>query len=203
MSRLLSLILVALATLAPASAQSVKVKLFSKAVGDDLLVAVQIRPGFGCWVYDQGDPAEVGGLPTTVTLGTLQGAEWTEVWYPEPKVKPDEGYGPSRVFAKKTYLFAAARGGASAGVGAVGALVKGQVCDENQCLPFSEDLETLGAGPESVWEGFPESLLAEPEEDPLQWSPDFGDGAAAARAFVRLLDGDDGDDGEIVELVVQ
>jgi cytochrome c biogenesis protein CcdA len=202
MSRLLSLILVALATLVPASAQSVKVKLFSKAAGDDVLVAIQIRPSFGCWVYDQGDPSEVGGLPTTVTLGELGGAEWTEVWFPEAKVKPDEGFGPARVFDKKTYLFAAARGAASAGVdaGAVGALVAGQVCDENQCLRFEEDLQTLGAGPESVWEGFPESLLAEPEEDPLTWSPDFGDEAAAARAFARVLDGDDG---EIVELVVQ
>ena len=202
MSRLLSLLLVALATLVPASAQSVKVKLFSKAAGDDVLVAIQIRPSFDCWVYDQGDPSEVGGLPTTVTLGELEGAEWTDVWYPEPKVKPDEGFGPARVFDKKTYLFAAARGAAAAGVdaGAVGALVGGQVCDENQCLPFDEDLETLGAGPESVWEGFPESLLAEPEEDPLSWSPDFGDEAAAARAFARVLDGDDG---EVVELVVQ
>ncbi|MDB2575713.1 hypothetical protein N9Z54_00785 [Planctomycetota bacterium] len=202
MSRLLSLLLVALATLVPASAQSVKVKLFSKAAGDDVLVAIQIRPSFDCWVYDQGDPSEVGGLPTTVTLGELEGAEWTDVWYPEPKVKPDEGFGPARVFDKKTYLFAAARGAAAAGVdaGAVGALVGGQVCDENQCLPFSEDLATLGAGPESVWAAFPESLLAEPEEDPLEWSPDFGDEAAAARAFVRVLDGDDG---EIVELVVQ
>ena len=202
MSRLLSLILVALATLAPASAQSVKVKLFSKAAGDDVLVAIQIRPSYGCWVYDQGDPSEVGWLPTTVTLGELEGAEWTAVWFPEAKVKPDEGFGPARVFDKKTYLFAAARGAAAAGVeaGAVGALVAGQVCDENQCLPFDEDLETLGAGPESVWEGFPESLLAEPEEDPLEWSPDFGDEAAAARAFARVLDGDDG---EVVELVVQ
>ena len=39
-----------------------------------------------------------------------------------------------------------------------------------------------------------------PEEDPLEWSPDFGDEAAAARAFARVLDGDDG---EVVELVVQ
>ena len=202
MSRILSLLLVALATLAPASAQSVKVKLFSKAAGDDVLVAIQIRPAFGCWVYDQGDPSEVGGLPTTVTLGELEGAEWAEVWFPEPKVKPDEGFGPARVFDKKTYLFAAARGAAAAGVdaGAVGALVEGQVCDENQCLPFEEDLETLGAGPESVWEGFPESLLAEPEDDPLEWSPDFGDEVAMARAFARVLDGDDG---ELVELVVQ
>ena len=117
-------------------------------------------------------------------------------------MKPDEGYGPARVFDKKTYLFAAARGAAAAGVdaGAISAFVEGQVCDENQCLPFEEDLATLGAGPESVWEGFPESLLAEPEEDPLTWSPDFGDEAAAARAFARVLDGDDG---EIVELVVQ
>ncbi|MGB0331798.1 MAG: protein-disulfide reductase DsbD family protein, partial [Planctomycetota bacterium] len=190
------------ATFAPASAQSVKVKLFSKAVGDDVLVAIQIRPSYGCWVYDQGDPSEVGGLPTTVTLGELGGAEWTEVWFPEAKVKPDEGFGPARVFDKKTYLFAAARGAASAGVdaGAVGALVAGQVCDENQCLKFEEDLQTLGAGPESVWEGFPESLLAQPEEDPLEWSPDFGDEAAAARAFARVLDGDDS---EVVELVVQ
>ncbi|MDG1051052.1 MAG: cytochrome c biogenesis protein CcdA [Planctomycetota bacterium] len=202
MSRLLSLLLIAFGTLAPAIAQDVKVKLFSKAAGDDVLVAIQIRPSYGCWVYDKGDPSEVGGLPTTVTLGEVEGAEWSEVWYPEPKVKPDVGYGPARVFDKKTYFFAAARGAAAAGVdaGAVGALVEGQVCNENQCLPFDEDLATLGAGPESVWEGFPESLLAEPEEDPLQWSPAFGDEAAAARAFARVLDGDDG---EIVELVVQ
>ena len=83
MSRLLSLLLIAFGTLAPAIAQDVKVKLFSKAAGDDVLVAIQIRPSFGCWVYDKGDPSEVGGLPTTVTLGEVEGAEWSEVWFPE------------------------------------------------------------------------------------------------------------------------
>ena len=173
MSRLLTLLLVALSALAPASAQSVKVKLFSKAVGDDVLMAVQVRPSFGCWVYDQGDPSEVGGLPTTVTPGELEGAAWTEVWYPEPKVKPDEGYGPARVFDKKTYLFAAARGAAAAGVdaGAISAFVEGQVCDENQCLPFEEDLATLGAGPESVWEGFPRVAAGRARGGPADLEP--------------------------------
>ena len=53
-------------------------------------------------------PSEVGGLPTTVTLGELEGAAWTEVWFPEPKVKPDEGFGPARVFDKKTVAVRAA-----------------------------------------------------------------------------------------------
>ena len=75
------------------------------------------------------------------------------------------------------------------------------MCDENQCLPLEEDLETLGAGPESRLGGLPRVAARRARGGPASiWSPDFGDEAAAARAFARVLDGDDG---EIVELVVQ
>ena len=211
MSRLITLLLLAAATLAPASAQSVKVKLFSKAVGDDLLVAVQVRPDFECWFYDRESPS---GQPTEVTLGELEGAEWTDVWFPEAKVKSDPVVGESRVFAKKTYLYAAAPGAAGVDPAAVTAAITGQVCNTSQCLKFEEELVTLGAGPESVWAGFPGSLLEAPEadgadwtdeadgsegaeEDPRRWTPDFGDEVAVARAFARVTEDD------AVQLVVQ
>ena len=199
MSRFLTLLLVAFSAAAPAAAQSIKVTLFSKAVGDDVLVAVKFQPSYECWFYDEGDPSEVGGLPTEVTLGGLDGAEWTPVWFPEPKLKFDPDLGQSMVFDKRTYLYAAAPGAASAGAdpAAVTASVVGQVCNTSQCLPFDEDLTSLGAGPESVWSKFPDSLLEAPEEDLLAWAPDFGDEAAAARAFARVLEDD------TVELVVQ
>ncbi|MEM9801439.1 MAG: cytochrome c biogenesis protein CcdA [Planctomycetota bacterium] len=207
MNRTLLLLLLSLFATAPVFAQSAKAKLYAKAEGDDILVAIQIQPDLGCWVYDQGE--DVGGMPTVVTLGGIEGADWTEVWFPEPKVKTDEFVGTSRIFDKKTVAYAAARG-AAAGADPVDvtARVTGQACNTRLCVSFEYDLERRSAGTDDLWSGFPAALLTGPPDggdaaeddaagDSIDWEPLFGDERAVARAFAR----ETGDDE--VELVVQ
>lgn len=215
MNRILTLlsavVAVAIAWAAPASAQGATAKLYAKAEGDDVLVAIQVRPDFGCYFYDKGE--DVGGMPTVVTMGAIDGAGWTPVWFPEPKIKEDQYVGTSRIFDKKTVLYAAAMGAAKAGVEpkAVTASILGQVCNESQCIPWEVELEWRSAGTDALWADFPKEILAAapaPSEDagtPADdddfeaptWEPDFGEAKAMARAFGRELE-----DGT-VELVVQ
>ncbi|MEM9378792.1 MAG: cytochrome c biogenesis protein CcdA [Planctomycetota bacterium] len=193
----------------PAAAQDATAKLYAKAEGDDVLVAVQVTPNPGCWIYDRGE--ETGGIPTTVDLGALDGAEWTDFWFPKAKSKDDGFGGTARVFDKKVVLYAAAPGAAKAGVDpkAVTARIDGQVCNERLCVQWGMDLERRSGGTDKLWSGFPAALLAgSPQVDPSSggeagagdvpaWEPDFGAEKALARAFARTLDDD------VVELVVQ
>ena len=198
-----------------AAAQSASAKLYSKVQGDDLLVAIKVSPDFGCWFYDDG-PGEVGGVPTTVTLEGVEGANWSPVLFPEPKTKYDESIDwTSKIFDKATVLYAVALGaGADADASLVTGKIEGQVCDAGQCVPWATDLTFRSAGTDALWAGFPAALLvaapaaaetttgtagdAEATTDAPVWTPDFSTtDKAMARAFAR-----EGDDGA-VELVIQ
>ncbi|MEM8713830.1 MAG: protein-disulfide reductase DsbD domain-containing protein, partial [Planctomycetota bacterium] len=199
-----------------AAAQTASAKLYAKVEGENLLVAIKVTPGFGCYFYDDG-PGEVGGQPTRITLGGVEGATWTPVWFPEPKTKYDESIDwTSKVFDKKTVLYAAALGvGADADPQAVTAVVDGQVCDASQCVPWNVDLSFRSEGTEDLWTDFPAALMVsasageaaagqsdaaesdEAEGAATAWEPDFGSEKAKARAFARVLEDD------AVELVIQ
>ncbi|MEM6571811.1 MAG: protein-disulfide reductase DsbD domain-containing protein, partial [Planctomycetota bacterium] len=211
MNRILLLLGLVVFAALPAAAQDARAKLYAKAEGDDVLVAVQVTPNPGCWIYDQGE--ETGGIPTTIDLGALDGAEWTDVWFPKAKEKDDGFGGTARVFDKKVVFFAAAPGAAKAGVDpkAVTARIDGQVCNTQLCIKWGMDLERRSGGTDALWAGFPAALLAgapavagAPAAGEAQdagevpaWEPDFGTEKAAARAFARTLDDD------VVEIVVQ
>ncbi len=197
-----------------AAAQDATAKLYAKVQGDDLLVAVKVTPDFGCWFYDDG-PGDVGGQPTVVTLGGIEGAEWSPVLFPEPKTKYDESIDwTSKVFDKATTLYAVARGvGADVEAKNVTAQIDGQVCDKSQCVPWAVELSFRSAGTDAMWSDFPAALLvaaapavgsavgaeaAEAGADGPQWTPVFSNTEKAmARAFAR-----EGEDGA-VELVIQ
>ena len=53
--------------------QEVSAALHAKTQGDDILVAVELSPSFGCHIYDDEDPGPVS-LPSSVTFGGLGGA---------------------------------------------------------------------------------------------------------------------------------
>lgn len=167
----------------PVLAQSASTKLFAKVQGEDLLVAIQVTPAFGSYVYDDG-PGEVGGIPTQVTLGGIEGADWTPVWFPEPKVKYDETIDwTSKIFDKVTVFYAAARGiGADVEAGDVTAEIEGQVCDATQCVPWAESLTFRSAGTDAMWAGFPPALLMDDAPDASASAPEAADGSAASHA---------------------
>ena len=180
MNRILTLLGLVLAFALPAAAQDAGAKLYVKAVGDDILVAVKATPEFGCWFYDQGE--DTGGMPTVITLGAIDGATWTDVWFPKAKLKDDGSGGTARVFAKKTVFYAAARGAAAAGVDpkAVTARIEGQVCNTQMCIPWELDLKRRSAGTDELWEGFPAALLVANVAVDEPPSPDSGADTADA-----------------------
>lgn len=203
----------------PAQAQSVSIELHAKTQGDDVLLAVEMTPDFDCYFYDE-EPGEYA-MPTVITPGGLEGADWSDVWFPEPYVKVDPSLGVTQqVFKKATTFYAVARGGAAEGdevLADVKVEVTGQVCDSNGCLPFTRTLTAPKSGDEDIWNGFPASLLEGPPDVPApaaeqvpesedaatsnseyrSWTPDFDGEVAKARYFVRV------NDDEEVELALQ
>lgn len=219
MTRLTALLSLFLALIAPAPAQepSVSASLFAKTDGDNLLVAIQMTPSYGCWIYDR-DPGEFA-LPTTVEVGGVDGATWSEVWYPEPTVKETPGLGSNRIFKKRTVFYAAALGAGSSSAADVTAKVVGQVCNSGSCLNFTKDLSAPKEGSDELWAGFPAALLTEVSaedasdaapasgeeaaqaddhaSDAPTWAPDFGGEFMKARFFGRV------DEDDLAEVVVQ
>jgi cytochrome c biogenesis protein CcdA len=208
-----------LGTSGTSSAQDASAKLYAKVQGADLLVAIKVSPGFGSWFYDDG-PGEVGGQPTVVTLGGIEGADWSPVLFPEPKTKYDESIDwTSKIFDKATVLYAVARGaGADAPPGDVTADIEGQLCNTSQCVPWTASLTFRSEGTDALWSDFPAALLvaespgsaADPAGAPTagasdgaqgeapQWTPVFAKtDRALARAFARV------DSEDAVELVIQ
>ncbi len=182
----------------PLAAQSASAKLYSKLEGDTLLVAIQVTPELGAWVYD--DDPDSGGKPTVVTLGP-ESVAWSPAWLPEPKRKEDPIVGEAKVHDKKFVIYAVGRGADLAGV-QVTASLAGLACNDRMCLDWSvKGLESRGAGAETLWEGFPAALLAggasAPGGDDGAWEPVFGSGKNVdGRAFARVA-------GETVTVAVE
>ncbi len=207
MNRIAAFLALAFALLAPAWGQSVSAKLYAKPQGEDLLIAIKVTPEMGCYFYDKSPDS--GGQPTQVTISGVDGANWTPVWFPEPKVKEDPITGKSLIFEKKTMLYAAAPGAADADLSGLSVMVEGLVCDDSQCLPFEEELKRHTAGKDADWKGFPPALLvaqvdgaAAPDHgsaaaEAPKWKPFFGDNTVMARYFARV------DDEDLAEVVIQ
>lgn len=212
MNRIAAFLALAFALLVPAWGQSVSAKLYAKPQGEDLLIAIKVTPDMGCYFYDKSPDA--GGKPTQVDITGVDGADWTPVWFPEPKKKVEPIVGTSFIFTKKTVLYAAAKGAASADLSGLTVTVDGLVCDDRGCLPFTKSLTDHSAGTDADWKGFPPALLVEPAQAPSadasaaevhgpsksdapKWKPFFGQKRAMARFFARV----DGED--LVEAVIQ
>lgn len=200
---------------AAAPAQTATAKLYTKSEGGKVLVAIQVTPELGAWLYD--DDADSGGKPTEVTLGPAS-LTWSKAHFPEPKLKPDPIVGQAKVHSSKFVIYAVGTG-EGADPAAVTAALTGLACNERLCMPWSvASLENRGAGAETIWEGFPAALLAAPAEVPAapvtgalaagavdagaaaatdDWRPNLlGDDKVAARAFARA-------EGETITVVVE
>jgi cytochrome c biogenesis protein CcdA len=191
---------------ASAGAQTATAKLYTKSADGKVLVAIQVTPEPGAWVYD--DDPDSGGQPTVVTLGP-ETVEWSQPHFPEPTVKDEPGVGRSKVHKQKFVIYAVGTG-EGADPAEVTVALKGLACNERLCLPWSiERVENRGAGADTVWEGFPAALLLEAPAPAAavappaavvaadEWRPDLmGKDKVAARAFARV-------EGETVTVVVE
>lgn len=212
MNRIAAFLALAFALLVPAWGQSVSAKLYAKPQGEDLLIAIKVTPEMGSYFYDKSPDA--GGKPTQVVITGVDGAEWTEVWFPEPKKKVEPIIGTSLIFTKKTMLYAAAKGAADADLSGLTVNIDGLACDDRGCLQFTESLTSHSAGSDAEWNGFPPALLVGEAQAPSsdgvdaaghgpakadapKWKPFFGEEKAMARFFARV------DDEDLAEVVIQ
>ena len=224
MTRLLALLTFLLALASPSWAQdpSASAKLYARSEGGDLQVAIKVTPDFDCYFYDDGEAGDVGGMPTRVTLSGVEGAAWSDVWFPEAHVKASEyeGLGPSLIFEGKTLLYAVAKGGGDLDPSGLVAEIDGQVCNQLSCVPWEVTLKRPGKGTDAVWGGFPAALLAgAPSEAPSKapssdeprgdaeegdaaeaptWAPIFAENEVAKARWFGRVDGDD-----VAEIVVE
>lgn len=224
MTRLLALLTFLLALASPSWAQdpSATAKLYARSEGGDLQVAIKVTPDFDCYFYDDGEAGDVGGMPTRITLSGVDGAAWSDVWFPEAHVKESEyeGLGPSLIFDEKTLLYAVARGAGDLDPSELVAEISGQVCNQLSCVPWEAKLKSPGKGTDAVWGDFPAALLAAapskastgaplgagPQEDAgageeaeaPAWEPIFAENEVAkARWFGRV------DEDDVAEIVVE
>ncbi|MEZ6014521.1 MAG: protein-disulfide reductase DsbD family protein [Planctomycetota bacterium] len=212
--RSLFLACLAVALAALAGAQSATAKLYTKAEGGKVLVAIQVTPDPGAWVYH--DEADSGGKPTVVTLGP-DNLTWSKPAFPAPTIKDDPIVGKAKVHKHKFYIYAVGEG---EGVEPADVTVQldGLACNDRMCLPWSvPSIPNRGAGAEAVWAEFPAALLAgsapaaaisepppasQPAAAPTEgsadtWKPNFtGGDRVVSRAFARV-------EGETVTVAVE
>ena len=194
---LIALLAVWLAT--SAAAQSARSKLYAKVKDDRVLVAIQVTPDPGAWVYD--DDADSGGVPSKVVLGGGDLVFETPV-FPAPKAKDDGLGGTSKVHAGRFVVYASATSpSGTLDPKVVTARVEGLACNDSLCLPWKESLTFRAAGKDELWADMPKALLAStPAETSApasvapgasqDWSPRFTpDARVQGRVFVRETDG--------------
>jgi len=206
-----NLILACLAAVfvAAASAQTATAKLYSKGEPGRVLVAIQVVPEPGAWLYH--DEADSGGKPTVVTLSPAEWA-WSKAQFPEPKRKADPIVGQAKVHTKEFVIYAVATG-EGLDPDLVTVALEGLACNERLCLPWSvASLETRGPGTDKVWKDFPAALLTAPaaqapsqgaavpsagEAVPSEWKPEFDNRTKiVGRAFARQ-------EGDTIEVAVE
>lgn len=221
MNRALLLLATALAWLVPATqAQEMKAssKLYARLEGDVLKVAIEVKVEPSWHLYHGPLDTDIGsegavGKPTTVEFDA-QGFELEPLHYPEPRKVP-QTIGEQRYLAYEhvgTFVLQAwgRRTKPDAKLADLSATISGLTCvDSGVCIPYDEELELAGAGPDALFASMPPraggaSSAATPsagavESVPMaglgsasgaaQASPFEKDRHAAARLFAREKDG--------------
>lgn len=171
MKQTLFLLFALFAVLLPASRAQVHAhgKLYARAEGRDVQVAVDIEIDHGWHVYhgptaeEMGSPGAVG-TPTTVALkGT--GFSWSALRFQKPTHSEEQDFGPGEkytIFEHVDRLVIYARGKIEPGVelSTLAADVDGLTCqDSGVCVPYKESLKFAGAGSDSLFKEFAADLV--------------------------------------------
>jgi thiol:disulfide interchange protein len=144
---------------AKANAQKVSSKLFARANGDDVEIAIEVKVEPGYHVYhgpaktDTGDEG-AGGKPTVVEIDA-EGFEIGALVYPAPEkvaVKIGEETFTSNEHLGTFVLHAKGkRTQASAKLEEITARITGYVCDAKACTDYAEDLAFAGPGTDAAF----------------------------------------------------
>ena len=175
----------------------VRSHLYTRVDGDVVRAAVEVDLDRGWHFYhsELGHPEAIG-KPTMMSFEG-GGIRWSDVRFPEP-VRHGQGLKGADgeeiwiwIHEGRPVLYAAGRVDAGGDPAELAVHLEGLVCSD-QCLPWSERLESEGAGPDALFASFPADLAApearaavseERNED------EHGGGHADATLYQRVADG--------------
>jgi thiol:disulfide interchange protein len=127
-------------------------------------IRVSIAPGWHLYHFDLGQPDAVG-KPTKLSF--TSGGEWSEVRFPAPRRIEQPGLGEGGrdtwIWAHEggIVLYAAGRIPPDAQPAQVALTITGLTCeDQGSCIPYKEQLTSLGAGTDALFADFPSDLHA-------------------------------------------
>ena len=129
-----------------------KTTLYSRVEGDRVRVAIEIKlaPHWHLYHTELGHPKAVG-MPTVIQLSG-KGIEWGELEWPEPYREPQTEWGAFILAHKGTIVV---HGEGVLGEGATGTdialSIRGQTCDEELCLQYSEKVSSSGPGDDALF----------------------------------------------------
>lgn len=149
-----------------AGAQRASARLYVRASDADVRTAIEVRidPGYHLYHDELGQPDSVG-KPTTVDFEG-EGLEWSETRFPTPERLEQPGVGED---GRDTWiwghegtivLYTRGRASAPAKLDQLGATIRGLTCtDGGECVPYTEELEPEGEGPDALFAAFPADLV--------------------------------------------
>jgi thiol:disulfide interchange protein len=143
--------LLALAVTASGAAaqQKASAKLFTRVEGDQVSAAIEVAIDAGYHLYHD-DLGDYVGEPTAVE-GLGEDVEWTSWTLPKPK----SGYDPflEQFYDKHEGTIVIRGEGLFLGgdPDAIAVRITGQTCDDRGCVPYEQELETLGAGADALF----------------------------------------------------
>ncbi len=207
MNRALLLLATALAWILPsAQAQEMKAssKLYARAQGDEIRIAIQVRVEPTWHLYHGPADTDIGsegavGKPTTVEFDAA-GFEIEPLLYPQPRKVPQEigdekftAYEHVGTFALYAY---GRKTKPDAKLEELSATISGLTCvDNGVCIPYDEDLKLLGTGPDELFAAMPAraggaSAAATKPAGAVESVPMMGMSSAGGAAQSNLFDKD-------------
>lgn len=126
--------------------------LYSRVEAGVVRVAIEIELASHWHIYH----AELGhedavGMPTTITL-TGEGIEWGELDWPEP-YREEQAAWDAFILSHKGTIVVRGEGVLAEGATGedIGLTIRGQTCDEELCLQYSQTVTTSGAGDDALF----------------------------------------------------
>ena len=140
----------AVSTSSAAAQQKASARLFTRVDGDRVQAALEVEIDAGYHLYHD-DLGDYVGEPTAVE-GLGDDVEWESWTLPKPK----SGYDPflEQFYDKHEGTIVIRGEGLFFGSDpeAIAVRITGQTCDDKGCIPYEEEVETLGAGADALFQ---------------------------------------------------
>jgi suppressor for copper-sensitivity B len=171
------------------SMNNASAELFTRADGGKIQAIIRLKIDKGWHLYSDilGHPDAIGA-PTKITLGGL-GVKWSKVVFPKPhrlpqKIAEIDAWINSH--EGTIILYAAGEVPGDASPPSLSAKIDGLTCsDEGQCVPYGEDLKSLGRGDDALFAKFPADLSVS-AKGPADYAPSVDEDARSLAVWLAL-----------------